>query len=44
MHGQLLTPTMACEMKCLQDAGVPSGITYDDPQAIKCREYCLLHA
>lgn len=40
---QLITPMMACEMKCLQDMNA-THVLYNSDEAKECREYCLHHA
>ncbi|XP_078312730.1 uncharacterized protein LOC111134498 isoform X2 [Crassostrea virginica] len=40
---QLITPMMACEMKCLNDKNMRSA-QYGSPEAQECREYCIHHA
>ncbi|XP_078312732.1 uncharacterized protein LOC111134498 isoform X4 [Crassostrea virginica] len=40
---QLITPMMACEMKCLNDKNMTSA-QYGSPEVQECREYCIHHA
>lgn len=44
VSSQLLTPTMVCEMRCLDNLGAPQSLTYADPRAQTCRDYCKEHA